>query len=428
VIRSLADLIDQLRAREERVLPGFGFVEHGPMIGDMYEGLTRSILERSLFEGLDLRVVTGKLRWDEGRLSDQLDAMVVVGEGERLPYTEHYVYPLRQVLAVVEVKKTLYGAQLADAYANMQSVSGNVLSEPIPIQRLSRAYRAVAHRELPPDHDLTTLPYNLQMMVHALIRESVLPVRIVLGYSGYKTEYTLRQGFVEHLESAIANGPAAGYGPSSFPSLIACGGAALVKMNGMPYTANHDGPQKEWLLYTSVSGRSSLLMLELLWTRIASQFRLSAEIFGEDLEVEHLNPLLLATPMRVRDAGGWQYREYHMASGQLASGGQIDWQPTVLKDHEAVLLVILCERQVIETANDPDFRRFLEEAEDLASPFLRRIELEGIAAVDESGILRLLTQQCAVAVLPDGSWVAAENSTGRLTRWAARKQAEVRSQ
>lgn len=82
------------------------------MIGDMYEGLTRDLLSRSLFADLDLRVVTGKVRIDANTYSSQIDAMVVIGDGEQMPFSQHYLYPPEQVVAAIEVKKTLYGLEV----------------------------------------------------------------------------------------------------------------------------------------------------------------------------------------------------------------------------------------------------------------------------------------------------------------------------
>jgi hypothetical protein len=434
MIRTLADFVDRLRAAEEMKLETFSYVDHAPMIGSMYEGLTRDILDRALFADLDLRVVTGKLRDPDGRLSRQLDAMVVVGEGERLPHTPYYIYPLTQVLVVVEVKKTLYGDELADAYVNIQSVGheldpfalagDDMAFERASVRRFERAFRLVAQRDLPGDGDLESLGFEREMLAQALLREAVLPVRIVLGYSGYKTEVGLRDGFVNYLEKVVTDGQRAGYGPTNFPNLIACGRHALVKTNGMPYAATHTGMADEWLLYCSVADRPNTLLLEVIWTRLASQFDLPASIFGEDLELERLNPLLFGRPMRRDDRAGWFYREFPMSAEELSGPSVVEWAPMRLTIQEASLLRILGARGAIDTAG-PTFGGYIADVGDAsARVFLDRVRLEGIAAVDEKGVLRNLTDQCMVVMLPDGSIVAGENSTGRLTRWVnARKAA-----
>jgi hypothetical protein len=421
MIRTLADLLANLRETELKKLAEYNDIQHPGMIGDMYEGLTTDLLQRALFDGLDLRVVTGKMRWSDGRLSRQLDAMVVSGEGEQIPYTDHFIYPLKQLLAVIEVKKSLYGEELADAYENLLTVSGSVDSEPIPVRRVERSFRIITQRELPEDGNLTQLSYELEMTAHTLIRESVLPVRIVLGYSGYASEATLRDGFIRYLEGVVADAPRKGYGPSDFPNLIACGESSLVKLNGMPFAANHSGPAGEWLLYGSLGGRWSHLLLEILWTRLAGQFGLPASIFGDDLEIEQPHPLLFAKPRQEGGVGGWMYREYHLSKKALASSLTLQWEPVPLSNDEAAFMILLCQREVMDTTADPEYLAFARTQSGGVGPFLERLRVEGLAALDESGVLRLLTHECTVAVLPDGSWVAGENVTGRLTRWVLKR-------
>jgi hypothetical protein len=48
-------------------------------------------------------------------LSRQIDVMVVHGDGERIPHTDHWIYPVNKVIAVIEVKKSPYKKDLADA-------------------------------------------------------------------------------------------------------------------------------------------------------------------------------------------------------------------------------------------------------------------------------------------------------------------------
>ena len=48
--------------------------------------------------------------------------MVVVGKGQKLPKIEKYIYPLKQVLMIIEVKSSLYFSKLTEAYENIQSV------------------------------------------------------------------------------------------------------------------------------------------------------------------------------------------------------------------------------------------------------------------------------------------------------------------
>jgi len=125
VIKTLAELLDRLKAKELEAIARFGDLGHQGMIGDMYEGLTRELLTKSLFEGQGLRVVTGKVRMPDGSYSKQMDAMIVMGEAQLLPHTDQFIYPPERVIAAVEVKKTLYATALDDAYLNRPGIAGD---------------------------------------------------------------------------------------------------------------------------------------------------------------------------------------------------------------------------------------------------------------------------------------------------------------
>src|SRR4051812_32636308 len=102
MIRTIADLLETIRREETKLLDEQN-IKHGPMIGDMYEGLTREILENTVFEDLDLRVTNGLISNSSGDYTNQIDCMLVQGEGKKLPYADHFIYNIEQVVAVIEV-------------------------------------------------------------------------------------------------------------------------------------------------------------------------------------------------------------------------------------------------------------------------------------------------------------------------------------
>ncbi|MFI9629585.1 DUF6602 domain-containing protein [Streptomyces sp. NPDC052042] len=117
----MADLLSGI-LRDELPKLDNASVKHAPTIGDMYEGLSSALLSRALPDGLGLRVVSGFASDGRGRLSGQLDCMVVRGEGEKLPYTNAYVWHVKDIIAVVEVKKNLHSAELRDAFTHLNTV------------------------------------------------------------------------------------------------------------------------------------------------------------------------------------------------------------------------------------------------------------------------------------------------------------------
>ena len=135
-------------------MPSFKEIEHPGIFGSMYEGLTKEILSKAMPESDVLRVVTGKIRNSMGKLSRQLDCMIVLGDGERVPFTDCYIYPVDRVLMIVEVKKTLLGEELSDAMDLFQHFWASV-SEPVqPKTRiLHDAWKSVTgtHLEVDPE-------------------------------------------------------------------------------------------------------------------------------------------------------------------------------------------------------------------------------------------------------------------------------------
>ena len=85
MIRTAADLFEELRQAELQVLREHHGIGHQGMIGDMYEGLASTLIERVIPAGVDLRVVRGKVRNEDGTLSGQMDVMVVTGDGGDCP-------------------------------------------------------------------------------------------------------------------------------------------------------------------------------------------------------------------------------------------------------------------------------------------------------------------------------------------------------
>ena len=66
------------------------------------------IVSKALFEDINIKVASGEITNKEKKYSNQIDCMVVFGEGEKTPYTEDYIYDINQVIMVIEVKMILF--------------------------------------------------------------------------------------------------------------------------------------------------------------------------------------------------------------------------------------------------------------------------------------------------------------------------------
>jgi len=107
LIHTVAAMLKAIQQREIQLIEADG-IKHAPTIGEQYEGLTSSLVTKMLPMPLDLQVVNGFVEGLNGELSGQIDCMLVRGTGKPIVHTGEYKWPVRNVLAVFEVKKTLF--------------------------------------------------------------------------------------------------------------------------------------------------------------------------------------------------------------------------------------------------------------------------------------------------------------------------------
>lgn len=420
MIRTIADLLSSLLEKEKPILDSYSAIKHPTIIGNMYEGLTKELLQRSVFDGLDLRVVDGKLRNDTGELSGQIDCMVVWGEGEAIPYTASYIYSSGRVVAVFEVKKNLYSAEIRDAHENLLTVGAN--RESTSYEYLRSAYWHVVGEDIPED-DLDRLKPLRRTIFTCLERDAATPLRIVLGYFGFKNEVAFQESIVKYLEDNVGR---EGFGPASLPNLIFCESQAILKLNGMPFAATLVGnpesrlrAEKWWPFYASRRDISVLLLLEVLWTRLRRLFDLPVTIFGQDLEIENLNCFLFAKPL---PEIGWEYYFNRIEETELAKSPPFkSWQPHILEQPEFVAFQMLASGKDISTG-DRDLLQFLENESRSLDEFLERMNATGLVQVEpETGHLVLLAESIVSGVSSQGEYFVDRADSPRSVNWALKK-------
>lgn len=198
LIETFEQVIEQMVSAGVADNADFNDVDHPGIVGDMYEGLTREIMEAALLKDLDVRVRKGKIRFDSGAYSDQIDCMLVVGEGERIGHSDHYAYRLNNVIAVVEVKKTLTLPRLRDALLGFkrivdarmrQSFGDEVAGAATRMQR--DAFRASFKKPPPKDEGalLGSSHSQADNLMYLTIRLSAsLPLFVIWGHGGYASE------------------------------------------------------------------------------------------------------------------------------------------------------------------------------------------------------------------------------------------------
>lgn len=427
MIKTLSDLLHTLSRNEADKLAASN-ITHAPTIGAMYEGLTREILDRAVPPGLDICVVGGFVIDGLGGRSGQIDCMVVRGEGTPVPFVQGmFEWHVKDVLAVFEVKKSLFGTELAEAYDQMRGVMAcysawiqAAKGSALELRASLRAYAEITGEVAPPPEQWKAMPEDRHLILHTIMQDQLAPVRIILGYGGYTTEKGLRTAFLKYLKGNLGF---LGFGPSTLPNLIVAEGGSLVKLSGHPYRAPLTAKGR-WPIMGSTPDNPIHFILELLWTRFSYAHPVMS-LFGDDLELEGISDFLEAVPTASSGqpgGWGWTYHFSNLTKVQLANGPSTQpWMPAVLEEGQFLVVNALCRGdlslsdQYLIQAADTDGKSL--------DAFIRGLVDTRLVAL-RGDALTLITTECGCLLLPDGRRIAGENNTGRLTRWLDKFMAE----
>lgn len=418
MIKTFAELLTAIKEKGVKEIEPFLNIGHNPTIGSMYEGLTKEILNKAIFQGINLKVTSGKVKNNAGKLSRQIDCMIVVGNGEIIPYTNECLYHINDVIAVIEVKKRLYTSDLDSSFYNLKSVVETFEArEDLELSQVIDSYRSIVGEELPERDELKSLSFHKKMIYHTLILESYLPLRIVLGYEGFKSEYLLREGFINYLDKSVSNNKEGrGYGATNFPNLIICDEASIVKLNGMPYAVRTNKNDK-WALYASYPKNPMLILLELIWTRLSYKYDLSSDIFGNDFTIENISPFLLATAVNKSEKKGWEYEYVYSEKENL--GKRIDqediWKPASVSNVAFNIFNRLCNDEKVNF-NDINLANLIKSEGFNIEEIEKEIIDTGLVYKSNKGNIHLLTKECLCVIAPQG-FLVGENLYGRMTQY-----------
>ena len=348
MITQVADLLKSFMGDELRTMDAHP-VTHGPTVGDMYEGLSEEILARAIPESLGVRVVTGFATNGDGAISAQLDRMLVVGIGERIPKTNAFLWPAQDVIALVEVKKNLAPKDIGEAIANHKSFRGieqpalNALPEMPSWYDHERLVRCVGQVTGTNIESLNWEQYDVatRMIGPVLFSDQVTALRVVLGFHGHKTERGFRSALAGVLEKRLVS--ATDF--LDLPHLIIGGQYSLVKANGRPYYSARRG--EAWASYFTTPANPLLVLLELIWTRLDDRFGLGNP-WGEDLTTELGRSFLEATPTAIDGRDTWDLKLNVGRSSDLDSIPVSEpWEPVEVTLEQGTALVLIATHGVL---------------------------------------------------------------------------------
>lgn len=424
MIKTVSDFLEELKAKGIELIKKYEIVDHPVLIGDMYEGLTHDLLSRAVFEGLNLKIVSGKIKNSKGKLSGEIDCMLVEGEGEKLPFADKYIYHFTQVIAVIEVKKSLYTSTLGDSYSNLKTVI-DVSVEPEKdgdnyiIHSLRDAWKSMLCMELPRRSELDAYTETQQYIYHTLLMEAYFPLRIVFGYFGFKTEYSLREAFADYLGKQANVQPAKGFGAGSLPSLVICGKNSIIKNNGMPYGMPFMDEEFYWPILVTSRENPIHHLLEIIWTRLSYKFNISSSIFGDDFSSASVHKYINCKLGKTDDGNlGWIYN-YSVFSEKVlsqAKNEKLEWTPKFLTQKQFIVIMQLCRHEFLNHKENFEFIKSITEDGEDSKDFIKSLVETGLV-YDRNNEIRLLTDQCQPLILPDGRYCAGENKNGEFFHW-----------
>lgn len=411
MIASLAEFLEDIVKTETKKLAEYSYIPHGPTIGSMYEGLTHKVVKHTLPNSLDLRIANGFIRSRQGDLSKQIDCMLVQGDGESIPnsLTNSYIYPIEKVIMAIEVKKSLSQTAFYDGFENFDSYSKFVPEIDLPFSTVQSAFQSITRKPLNGKADIEKYTDSEQMIYHSLVTEAASPVRVLIGYDGYKSEHTFRKGVTKFFLDSFASGNKISI--PQIPSLILCGEFSIIKLNGLPYSA-YSGDEW-WPLLASYHTDSIKVLIELIWSRLSFMANLDNSVFGEDLDFETLKPFLRA---RHIDKNLWNLQLVDLPKRALSrSSATTEWHPAEITEQEFIFIQILKGNPDLKI-NDVDLQEFIAAEKININEFFLGLREKGLIYFDGTGF-EYLTKELAVVVVPGLGWVAGDNADDRLMKW-----------
>jgi len=406
----VANFLEALLAREVEIL-GKENVKHAPTIGEMYEGLTQDILNRVIPEQLDVRIVHGFVEGHDGQLGPETDAMLVTGAGTPVPYTDKYKWPIRNVLAVFEIKKTLRGKELLDGMRKLQRVQKMTIAaaDAGNIGPISLAPTFAAYAKLTGKFSDAQAFYDTSNPLSPILRvigfDQYAPVRIIYGFGGFASEETLRLKFLKHVESE-------NLAPAAFPSLVVCKSFYVLKLTGHPFISNIDDGW--WAILASERQQPWRAIIELIWTRLGYQFA-AAFSMDDSLKIENLATLLICRPVNNNGIRGWEYlpppANLLLPTPETAE----TWKPVEISLDDFTTISI-CGGRI--SLDDPEWIGYAEGEHTDLKAILDRLVATRLFAWDGGRVIRQIHENVATMATADGRYWAADNFD-LLSLWVA---------
>lgn len=421
MINTLADLLREISEKENQRLKELD-IKHPPTIGEMYEGLTADILSKSLFRGLNL--VVAKSSFIKG-CHTEFDVILAEGNGVPVPYTDKQEFAPEQVLAIFQVKKTFNAKELEGSYENLMHIP-DIYANKKPLDYMMRFSTDSVHYTLQrsvDDYNSGKLTIEEEYVFHSLVTDAQLPVTIVLGYNGLKSEQSLRDKYYEYLNGKISTKDdlKKGYGPNNFPTLLICDKFSIIKLTG-PFSAPLKQSEDGWWHFLASSHYNPMyFLLEVLWSKLSYRYTLGSDIFGNDLDTPKMAPFLSCKITMHEEMIGWNYWYHEIDNNYLKSvNGTEEWEPVSLDEIQFGVMNALLKDGELDFSETPQIKKeIMDSGYKSIESLIQSLCETGMVARLDSNKIRLITRGCKVIMIGN-KYLMGENNSGRFDNWIAK--------
>jgi hypothetical protein len=143
-------------------------------------------------------------------------------------------------------------------------------------------------------------------------------------------------------------------------------------------------------------------------------------VFGEDLDLDAVTLLLKAEVVAPAGTPTWGVTAISVGESELDVPDQ-PWEPAKLSEVAFTIVLLLCEGREARI-DDASLQSYFAKQQTSAEQVVKELRQARLATVVD-GRLELLTERCQTSVDPEIGYVAAEDTTGRFTRWMMKRVA-----
>lgn len=254
-----------------------------------------------------------------------------------------------------------------------------------------------------------------KVLFYCLVQDSLAPVSIIHGYSGYKTEYGLRKVFIDIVEEKLnVSGTGITLGVPSIPSLVVSD--CLIKANGMPFMVNTGN--KDWVSVFSMRHNPIKVILELIWTKIAYYFDVEMP-WNDGLDMESVAPLMKAKVVQIDKQIGWRYDTLEYNEKALIREDNNSWSPHYLGIAEMSAL----NRMIIKGGFlplDSELNNYLEKYNTTVDEVIHNLIITNLFIHDDNSIYPLKKQTYIINIDDGCGYISDERE--RLVLWCSQNE------